>query len=263
MRAIIVLCGALVAAPGWTAPVQTKMPPAPTADELIARHIEARGGAERLKSIQSLRREGRLLVAFGDQIIELHLVDLQARPGRRRVEATLQGLTDVQAYDGKEAWQIDPFQGRKDPERLAPDEVKTLVLGADLDTPLVDYRAKGHSVQYLGLEDVEGSPAHKLRVALKSGDEITYFMDPDSMMVIRAIEKQLVRGTEKEVETDFGEYERVNGVWEPMSEESGAKGSSANEKERSLFEKAEANVPLNDAVFAFPVAAQATKESAK
>src|SRR5437588_316598 len=170
MRAIIVLCGALVAAPGWTTPVQTQM---------------------------------------------------------------------------------------------APDEVRTLVLGADLDTPLVDYRAKGHSVEYLGLEDVEGSPAHKLRVTLKSGDEVTYFIDPDSMMVIRAVEKQLVRGTEKEVETDFGEYERVNGVWEPMSEESGAKGSSANEKERSLFEKAEANVPLNDAVFAFPVAAQATKESAK
>src|SRR5437588_455108 len=133
-----------------TGGVRFQSPSAPRADELIARHIEARGGAERLKSIQSLRREGRLLVAFGDQIIELHLVDLQARPGRRRVEATLQGLTDVQAYDGKEAWQIDPFQGRKDPERLAPDEVKTLVLGADLDTPLVDYRAKGHSVEYLG-----------------------------------------------------------------------------------------------------------------
>ena len=103
-------------------------------------------------------------------------------------------IAAVQAYDGKEAWQIDPFQGRKDPERLAPDEVKTLVLGADLDTPLVDYRAKGHSVEYLGLEDVEGSPAHKLRVTLKSGDEVTYFIDPDSMMVIRAVEKQLVRG---------------------------------------------------------------------
>src|SRR6476619_3653619 len=84
-----------------------------TADELIAKNIQARGGADKLKALQSLHTEGKL--SFGGGAFELSFQQIQKRPNFLRNEASLQGLTAIQAYDGKDAWQIQPFQGRKDP----------------------------------------------------------------------------------------------------------------------------------------------------
>src|SRR5215831_21185435 len=88
-----------------------------TAAELAAKNVAAKGGIEQLKAIQSLRLSGKLLVNGGT--VELGYTLLVARPDVVRYEAQLQGLTKVQAYDGTQAWQINPFQGRKDPEKLS------------------------------------------------------------------------------------------------------------------------------------------------
>jgi outer membrane lipoprotein-sorting protein len=221
-----------------------------TADEIIAKHVEARGGAEALHALKSLKRTGRLLIPGFN--IELAALDLRARPGDLRQEVTLQGLTQVVAFDGKDAWQIQPFEGRKDPARMSADEAKSLKLAADLDTPLVDYKAKGHKVEYLGTEDVDGTPAHKLRVRLAWGDEVTYWIDPDSWMIIRDRQRQLVRGAEQVLDTDYGEYEKVGGVYVAMTEEQGPKDSDPSQRQKTVYENAEANVAVDPSVFAFP-----------
>ena len=108
-----------------------------TAAELAAKNVEARGGAPKLDAIQSLRLSGKVLVN-GDTV-ELGYVALIKRPGSIRYEAELQGLTQVQAYDGSQAWQINPFQGRKDPEKLSADDAKGLSEDAkDFLGPLVE-----------------------------------------------------------------------------------------------------------------------------
>jgi hypothetical protein len=223
-----------------------------TADEIIARHVEARGGMANLQALKSLKRTGRLVIPGFN--IELSVVDVRVRPDKVRQEVSLQGMTAVQAWDGKEGWQIQPFQGRKDPERLSKDEAKFLAVAADIDFPLVDYKAKGSKAQYLGLEDVDGTPAHKLRVSLASGDEVTYFIDPDTWMIIRDVQKREVRGAEQVSETDYGDYEKVQGVWVPMTEASGPVGSDSAQKQETVFEHAEGNVATDAAAFSFPVA---------
>ncbi len=223
-----------------------------TADEIIASNINARGGAEQLKAIVSLRREGHLILPGAN--FDIRATTLVARGGKVRNEFTLQGLTLVNACDGSDAWKIDPFQGRKDPERMSTDEAKPLVLQSDMDSPLLDYRAKGHTVEYLGLEEVDGTPAYKLRVHLKTGDEVLYYIDPDTFMVIRDVQKQYVRGAEQETETDYGEYEKINGAYVPMTEESGPKSSDSSQKQKLAFDKAEANIDVDAAVFAYPAA---------
>ena len=223
-----------------------------TADEVIAQHIAARGGADALRSIKSVKRTGHLVIPGFDA--DVRVSDVRARPGKIRQEFSLQGLTQVQAFDGTGGWQIQPFRGRKDPERMSADDTKALAIASDIDTPLVDYRAKGATALYLGLEDVDGTPAHKLRLTLKSGDSITYFIDPDTYMLIRDVLKQTLRGAEQEIETDYGEYEKVGGVYFPMTEEQGPKGSDSSSKQKSIFEEASANVDVPATVFAFPVA---------
>jgi hypothetical protein len=230
-----------------------------TADEIITQHVAALGGADKLKAIRTLKRSGHLLIP--GLSIKLPWTEVRVRPTSIRQEVTLQGLTQVAAFDGHDAWQVQPFQGRKDPARMSADEAKGLRLAADIDMPLVDYKAKGHTVEYLGLEDVDGTPAHKLRVRLAWGDEVTYWIDPDSWMVIRDLQRQTIRGAEQVTETDYGEYERVAGVWIAMTEESGPKDSDSSQKQKFVYEKGEANIAVDAATFAFPATSKPAGES--
>jgi hypothetical protein len=221
----------------------------PTADELVAKNIEAKGGATALHDLQSLRLTGKLLVQFGAQI-ELAYLQIKKRVDEVRTEASLQGMTQIQAYDGKEGWTVSPFFGRKDPERMSADDVKALVEDAEIDGPLVDWKMKGSSVEYLGTEDVDGTPAHKLKVVRKNGDVSFVFLDPDHFLEIRVLTERTRHGAQEEEETDLGDYEKAGGVFVPTSIESGRKG--APDKQRIIIDKVEANVPVDDAIFHFP-----------
>ena len=217
-----------------------------TADELIAKNIEARGGIEKLHAIHSLHLTGK--IHFGATTLDY--ASTTKRPGMMRREVSWQGLTAVTAYDGSVGWRINPFRGRVDPERLAADNLKELQLDADLDGPLVDYKAKGNTVEYLGTEDVDGTDAHKLKVTLKNGDVRFVYLDPDYFLEIRTLDQTRIRGAEQEEESDIGEYEQVNGVYIPFSVETGPKGEPKDQK--ISIEKAEANVDVEDTAFHFP-----------
>jgi len=223
-----------------------------TVDELVSRNVEARGGAARLQAIHSLRLTGTVVFGAGDGRIEAKFGQLVSRPGRIRTEVTLQGLTAVDAYDGREAWSLDPFEGRRDAQKSSADEAKVQAREADIDGPLVGWREKGHRVEYLGSEDVDGTPAHKLRVSLKDGDVQYVYLDPDTFLTIREVTETKIRGVESVRETDFGSYEQVAGVWIPFSIESGRKGRPRGN--RATIERAEANVGVEEGLFLFPPA---------
>lgn len=227
-----------------------------TIDELIAKNVEARGGLDKLKAIESIKSTGKLAFT-GDFAVELDSVAIASRKGKVRQEASLQGLTSVQAYDGKEGWQIQPFGGRKDPEKLSADDVKGLADDADIDGPLVDYKAKGSTVEYLGTEDVDGTDAHKIKVSEKDGDVKYIYLDPDYFLEIRVTTQRKIRGTDVEFEADLGNYEKVADVYFPFSVEAGGKGGPKNQK--VTIEKIEVNVPIEDAMFAFPAAPATAK----
>ncbi len=220
----------------------------PTVDELVSKNIEARGGADALHALQSLCLTGKMLVQQGQ--IQLAYLQTKKRPDEVRTESSLQGMTQIEAYDGKEGWKVSPFFGRKDPERMSADDVKTLMEDAEIDGPLVDWKTKGSKVEYLGTEDVEGTFAHKLKVVRKNGDVNFVYLDPDHFLEIRVLTQRMRHGAQEEVETDLGDYEKAAGVFVPTSVESGRKG--APDKERIIIDKVEANVPVDDAVFHFP-----------
>jgi hypothetical protein len=226
-----------------------------TAAELAAKNVSAKGGLEQLKAIQSLRLSGKLLVNGGTR--ELAYTALVARPDAVRYEAQQQGLTRVLAYDGTQAWQINPFQGRKDPEKLSADDAKALgEEAADFMGALVDYQAKGYKLDYLGTEDIDGTEAHKLRVTRPNGDVAFVYLDPDYFLEIRIVNRRIEHGVPNETVTDYGDYEKVNGVYLPFARESYEKGSSASRKLQ--IDKAEANVAADKSLFEFPAAAAAS-----
>jgi hypothetical protein len=224
---------------------------ATTADELVSKNIEAKGGADALRALQSLKLTGKMLVQQGQ--VQLGYVQTKKRPGEVRTDATIQGMTIVEAYDGKEGWKVLPLQGRKDPEKMSADDLKPLMEDAEIDGPLVDWKTKGNTVEYLGTEDVDGTLAHKLKVVRKNGDLSFIYLDPDHFLEIRILTQRIKHGAQEEVETDLGDYEKIGGVFVPTSIESGRKGDP--DKQKIVIDKAEANVPVDESIFHFPATA--------
>jgi hypothetical protein len=210
-----------------------------TADELIARNIQARGGIDKLHAIATLHTEGKYRLGGG---LEAKTETYAIAPDKMRFEFSLQGLTAVNAWDGQQGWAIQPFQGRRDPQKTSADDNKQLIEGADILGPLVDYKAKGNRVEYLGTEDIDGTDAYKLRVTRKNGDSQVIYLDPDAFLEIRVVDHRMIRGQEQVETTDLGEYELVDGVYFPF------------EQGQNQIEKAEANIKIDPQMFVFPTA---------
>jgi len=227
---------------------------AQTVDEIIAKNIQARGGIDKIKSVKTLRSTGTMSMGGG---MEAPGSMIQKRPDMARLEFTVQGLTAVQAYDGKDAWQIMPFMGKKDPELMSGDDKKDIVENADIDGPLVDYKSKGNTVELLGKEKVEGTDAYKLKITLKDGDVINDYIDADSFLEIKQETKRMVRGSEREIESSLGDYKEVNGLMFAFAMENGIKGGT--EKEKLTISKIELNVPVDDSIFKMPPPAPPAK----
>jgi hypothetical protein len=227
-----------------------------SADELIAKNAAARGGLDKIEAIKTLKVEGKLRFVGGFGTIDLGYAQYSKAPESVRTEATVQGLTQTQAWDGKEAWQISPFQGRKDPERMSEDDAKSLADDAAIAGSLIGYQKRGNKIDYLGTEDVDGTLAHKLKVTLKSGNVEYIYLDPDSYIEIRMVAQRKVRGSESESTTDFGDYEQVAGVYFPFSITTQNKGDG---EQQLTIEKAQANINVDDAQFAFPASAKVSK----
>ncbi len=237
-KSLLTLAGLAVLA----APLQAQ-----TTDEIIAKYLTNVGGMDKIQAVTTLRRTGKIVLGGG---FEAGVVQESKRPNKLRQEFVFQGMTGVNAYDGKTGWKIEPWQGKKDPEALSEEEMKQIVEDADFDEALVNYRQKGNKVEFAGTEQVEGTDVYKLKVTLASGDLRYYYMDTDHYVPIKIDIKRMIRGAEQEFETTLGDYKAVAGWYLPYSIETTRKGSEDTQK--ITFEKIEANVPVDDGRFAKP-----------
>jgi len=246
MRRLLAVLVALVCFGGWSQ--------AQTADELINRNIEAKGGLEKMKAMKTLRVEGRFDGGGGFTAI---ISQENMRPNLYRSTFTIQGMTQVEAYDGTAAWQIQPFGGHKDPELVGEDGMHGVLINSDFDGPLVDYKAKGNTVEYLGHDTVDGDDALRLKVTLKNGDVVYYYLDPDTYLEIRKETEYHIRGSVRAIVEDLGSYKPVNGVMFPYSVASGPRNSS--DRSTITITKVVANGAMDSAEFALPASLAAKK----
>jgi hypothetical protein len=220
---------------------------AQTADELVNKNIQAKGGLDKMKAAKTRMAVGKVKGARGRVAV---FKQMNLRPDLVRQDLSIQGMTAVQAYDGSVGWQTQPFRGRKDPELMGEDTLRDLLLAADFDGPLVDYAEKGNKIEYLGHDEVDGDDALRLKVTLKNGDILYYYLDPDTYLEIRKEIQQFVRGSVRERVVDLGSYKPVDGVMYPFSISEGSKNNP--DAQVISLEKIEANVALRDSDFALP-----------
>jgi hypothetical protein len=218
----------------------------PSADEIVGMYVAKIGGIQKIEAVTTLKRSGK----FRDGSAESKVVRENKRPDLVREEDTYQGMTGVYAWDGKTGWKIEPWQGKKDPEPLGEDELKETLEDSVFDGQLVHYKEKGNTVEFAGTEPVEGSDTWKLKVTLKNGDVSYYYIDTEDHVPIKIEMKRMIRGAEQVNDVYPGDYKAVDGWYIPYSYERGRPGSS--HRWSVVFEKIEANVPMEDKIFQMP-----------
>lgn len=220
---------------------------AQTVEEILARHIEARGGLERIAAVRSIRMTGRANAGPGRDALVLREI---RRPNCIRTEFTIQGMTGVYAYDGERGWEVSPFLGRMDPEPMSPEAARQAAQQADIDGPLVDWKAKGHRVALVGRETVEGREAYRLAVTLVDGTARQHFIDAHSYLLLRTDSTRLVRGHERSVVTAFDDYKSVGGLLFAHTIVSSSGGGAR--RLNIVIERVELNPTVDEARFRMP-----------
>jgi hypothetical protein len=227
-----------------TASLAGAAPASPTADSIVADYIAARGGLTKIRSIQTLRQIGRAIAPDGRQAVVTRELK---RPGKIRFEFTAQGVTGVFATNGTSGWQVAPFTGDMSVEPMSAQAVADAAEQADIEGPLVDWKAKGHKVELAGRERVGNRDAYKLKVTLASGVVRYEYIDVKTHYEVRMETTRIFRGRSVNVQTTFGNHRRTNGLLFPCEIDVAAEGRP--DHLRVVVDKVEINPPIADARF--------------
>ncbi len=185
-----------------------------TADQIINKYVDAIGGKEAWSKVNSIVMTGNMKV----QGTDIGMVSTVLNKKGMRQDITAMGMTGYQIITPDSGWNFMPFQGQKMPEPVTADDLKESQEQLDVQGNLIDYTAKGHTVELLGKDDVDGVDAFKLKETLKSGKTETIYIDPSTYYVIRVVAKQKANGQEADVTTDLSNYQKLpEGLVVPMS----------------------------------------------
>jgi outer membrane lipoprotein-sorting protein len=223
---------------------------AQTVDEILNKYFQNTGGIEKLKGLQSKKGVGKMNMQNMDFPITIY----EKTPVKQRMEIQIQGLQIVQAYDGTDAWMINPMQGGTAPVKLSDDESKEFK-DNDFQDDFIDYKAKGHTVELLGTEEIDGVKCFKVQlIKNKNNDkedvtEIHYFDAENFVPIMIVTYGRSGPSKGQEIKTYLSDYQEVDGLTMPFFVESKVNGQTI---QKITIEKVTLNEPMEDKLFTFP-----------
>ncbi|MEM9533185.1 MAG: hypothetical protein AAGA23_19855, partial [Pseudomonadota bacterium] len=178
-------------------------------DDVLSCNFETLGGLDNIQSVESARMTGTMTMGPMQAPFKIEF----QQPNRVRLEFEVQGMTAVQAYDGETGWAIMPFMGKTTAEEVADDQLKEIQEMAEWEGPLVNWQEKGHSVELIGTEEVEGTEAYALKVVRAgSEDEATYYLDTEYCLPFLSKGTRQVQGNEMPFSQTIGDYKEVGDI---------------------------------------------------
>ncbi len=218
----------LLAILGTTAFAQGKL------DKIIEKVIETMGGKDKLLTVKTIKKMGN-----GEQQGVKYPVNYYAVHNiSERSDFSFNGLTGYQIITKDSGFNFSPFGGMATPERMTDADVKLATDEFDLESPLVNYQAKGHTIDLMENEDIDGVDAIQLRANLKNGKTIFYFIDPDTYYIIRTTAKGVSNGQEFSNTSNYYNFKKTKeGILFPFT------------VDNVTFDNIELNIPLDDKLF--------------
>ncbi len=213
-------------------------------EEVLENYFETIG-QDKLLKVNTITMNGNIMAGG----MEFPFTTVLKRPKMLRIESTIQGQKMIQVFDGENGWMINPMMGTLEPQDMDPETVKQLRSQADMDGELYNYKEKGHEVEYMGIDEMEGTEVHKIKLTRKDGDVTIYYIDADAYVVLKATGKRKVQGVEVEGESTFGNYKMVEGIVFPFSITSGVAGQPGAQV---VIDTVILDKPVTDSLFIRP-----------
>lgn len=221
---------------------QSSSPPAAAADAIVAKNIAAKGGAEKLRGVTSVRTTGRVKSGRGLSTITVWT----RRPNSMRQEMTTDGQTGVTGFDGTTFWAINPAMGPNARALSGPAADRVREEAEDFDSVLLDYREKGSAVEVVPF--AAGASPH-LRVTKKNGKVQDIYLDPATFLEQRITTEVTQGGKTATVTTEFSNYKPVDGMMVPFTIRQSLNGQLQGEV---IYDRIQFNLPLDDGLFKMP-----------
>lgn len=236
----VALCGVWLSTPAA----------AQTVDEVVARHIQARGGEQRLKAIETMK----ITRTIGTPFTRVGVVLYRKRPNLLRTEQTPAGqaVPTVSGINADAVW--DPAAGGKVVLRPEPLAAQAREVDADFDGDLlVDWKAKGHTVTLEGRAAVGGVDTWKLKVTTTSGAVREIYLDANTYLDHQHVGSMMLPGKRtREFTITFANWQDVNGVKFAFDLDEERREGIINQSLATYTHQIEMNVPMPDTLFATP-----------
>jgi hypothetical protein len=237
------------------APAKAQAEPASTltVDQILERHVAARGGADAWHRIQTMAWTGHIESGPGGTT-KVPFMMLFRRPDATRFEILSAGQHLIRVFDGHNGWKMRPNNsGLPEVTDYNPQDISYARDASGLDGPLFDPRSKGVRVALLGMDAIEGQRAYHLKVTLPSGQVHDDWIDAQSFLELRYDrETHSASGQVGIVSVYLRDYQPFGGLVLPTVVETGAAGATGTD--RMVIEKVALNPALNESQFAKPTA---------
>ena len=223
--------------------------PAQTVDEIVGKNLQAKGGAEKWQSVTSVKMSGNISV----QGQQLPMTVFAKRPNLNRQEISLPDGKVVQAFDGTTAWLINPMMGSTEPQPVPGGAADMMKNSADFDGALINYKAKGHTIELIGKETLAEKAVYHLKVTMKGGQVQDYFLDADTGLELKTsaqVDLGMGAGGQKQtLDTEMSNYKPINGIMIPHTVKQFMNG---NQMVEMAITSVEFNAPMDEAMFKMP-----------
>jgi len=217
---------------------------------LVARNIEARGGADAWEAVSSLRLAGQM--DLGQEMVVPYVLE-QKRPDKMCFEFVFNGETAVQCADGESGWKLLPYLGRTTPELMTDAELRETADSAEPYGLLYNYAARGSDVDYIGQEQFDGRDVFKLEVTLSRGGVRWLYLDTETALETKLETLRTVSGQERRVETIYSDWQEIEGLLIAQRQDTRTEGHS--ESHFLTVESVVVNPSLDDTRFTMPTSA--------
>jgi outer membrane lipoprotein-sorting protein len=214
-------------------------------DALIARNLQAKGGRDKLLAVQSIKQSGHISI----QSMAAVLTAYGKRPNLMRQEIAIAGQTIISGFDGTTPWLVNPLTGSSDPIVVRGPEAEAIKDQADLDGPLVDYKAKGYKIELVGAETLNGKPVNHLKLTGPNKNVQHCYLDAATGLETKIVTEMAAGNLEQEL----SDYRDVDGMKMPFAARTSSNGVVLSQL---TFDRIEINVAIPDTFFKMPGKAQ-------
>lgn len=181
-------------------------------EEIISKHIEAHGGAEKWDAINSMEITAKF-TAFSE---ENDWYAIKTKTGCYYSDLHIGQHKVKEAFNGKWGWTIDPWHQFTFPRRLNKFEDNVFLQKADLFTPFYNYKEKGSTVEYVGEENVDGIDTYVIKLTRSNGKWETWYLNKETYLEVKSVSEWVDFGMRSPAESFFDDFREVDGLIIPF-----------------------------------------------